>query len=70
MNTYSIYNFYEFVQGLSILLASILGGTCVVSICFYSMEKSKLALFLLIANVVLINVCLFFVIYTDYLQIR
>lgn len=70
MSTYSIYEFYEFVQAMSAILAGIFGGTCIFSICYFSMEKTKLSLSLIILNIVLVAVCLFFVIYLDYLQVR
>lgn len=69
-DTYSIYEFYGFVQGMSVLLACIFVGTCIYSIGFFIIEKTKLALSLLISNIVLIIVCLFFIVYMDYLQVR
>lgn len=69
-DTYSMYDFYEFVQGMSILLACIFVSTCIFSIGFFIIEKTKLALSLLISNIVLIIVCLFFIVYMDYLQVR
>lgn len=70
VDTYSIYDFYEFAQGMSFFLACIFISTCLFTIGFFTIEKTKLALSLLISNIILIIVCLFFIVYTDYLQIR
>lgn len=69
-NTYSIYDFYELIQGICIILAAVLGILCFYALFNFSIEKTKLALTLLILNIVSIIVCLYFFIYMAYLQIR
>lgn len=70
MDTYSIYDFYELIQGMCIILVAILGILCFYALFYFSIEKTKLALTLLILNIVSIIVCLYFFIYMAYLQIR
>jgi hypothetical protein len=70
MDTYSIYDFYEFLQCVSIVLASILGFICSYTIRVFNAEKTKIALTLLILNIISIIVCLYFFICMGYLQVR
>lgn len=70
MDEYTIYDFYEFVQGICIILASILGIICNFTLRFFSREKTKISLLLLILNIVAIIVCFIFFIYMAYLQVR
>lgn len=70
MHTYSIYNFYEFMQVICLMLAAVLSILCFYALFNFSIEKTKLALTILILNIVSITVCLYFFIYMAYLQIR
>lgn len=70
MDTYSIYEFYELLQCVSIALATILSIICKYTLGFFSTEKTKIALTLLILNIISIIVCLYFFIYMGYLQAR